>query len=572
MLSFRYNFYDITESDSDEEEIASNGLVINKVHETNEIGNAILSPLDSLICRSPESSPVPIVTAGGHNNDIESELTSPTQDNKSQSDTSYLQTDEDLQEIMVNLKIDSKLPKFNRLEFDRLVIPLRNTKDSNTLPNRITQNDLSSDQTTRLSSVASTKNLVSELISSISERFESLEMANNKEVARIINEKKVQEQERLARIEEERRRKEEEAKRLKEEEERQRLELIAKKKADDEKLRQEQLKAEQEAKKKEEAKKLQLKREAEEKAKEEEREANRNKYSTNFRKIEKIFLHYKEEIQLIKKDIVEPVKNIDKEQKKILSSHRRKINPKFGQLTNSNQQLIAVANELDNLISQTTAQPLMFKWILNFVAKAIVHQAENEVRVKPESALPLAKLALYLIQKFPDLKELLMARFVKKCPFVIGYTCSIETENGRTAMGWKRNSENKWEASTSYDERIGGMVTLFSVITRLDTMIPGSQNPWPLEYSWMMLARIANTPVAQLTNVHFIVLGSWWDAAALQFLQQYGNQSAKLMRLVGDDLTSSVADKKYVGAARLRILMEDWVSNNNITAFPEMDP
>ncbi|CAB4255164.1 similar to Saccharomyces cerevisiae YDL207W GLE1 Cytoplasmic nucleoporin required for polyadenylated RNA export [Maudiozyma barnettii] len=573
MLSFRYNFYDMIESDSDDEETTPSGLVINKVHASpsTQIRNEMLSPPASSFCRSPETSPVPITKT---DNDIRSELDLDQRNTKSntKSDASYLQTYKALQETMVNLKIDSKLPNFNNLGFNQLIIPSKDSKDTNVLHKGITQDEYVTNQATRSSSIGSTKYLVSELISSISERFESIEIANKKEVARILSEKKRKEQERIARIEEECKRKEEEARRLKEEEEHQRRELAAKKKADEERIKQEQLKAEQDAKKEEEARTLKLKKEAEEKAKEEVREANRNKYSTNFKNIEKTFLKYKEQIQIIKKEIVEPVKNIDKDQKKILSTHRRKINPKFGQLTNSNQQLIAVANELDNLISQTTSQPLMFKWILNFVAKAIVHQAENEVRVKPESALPLAKLALYLVQKFPDLKELLMARFVKKCPFVIGYTCSIDTENGRSAMGWKRNSENKWEASTSYDERIGGMVTLFSVITRLDTMVSGSQNPWSLEYSWMMLARIANTPVELLTNVHFIVLGSWWDATASSFLQRYGNQGAKLMRLIGDGLTSSVAEKKYVGAARLRILMEDWISNNNITAFPEMDP
>ncbi|KAG0658816.1 hypothetical protein C6P45_002068 [Maudiozyma exigua] len=553
MLSFRYNFYDIIDSDSkDKPEQKIDAFIANDSSSMHNNGS-VLSVIDKL----PVSTPLPLT--------IEETV-----------DSEFLEDEEtvtNLQDVMNNLRLEDKLPKINNDQLNSLVVQARKLENKNIETPRLpTPSNTTIEYQLNKSEIPLAKNIVNQLISSLNERFESLELSNKKEVDRVIQEKKRREVERLARIEAERKRKEEEEKRKKAEEERIKQEFEAKEKAEQERIKQEKLKAEKEAKKKEEAHKLELKKQAELKAQEEEREANRSKYTTNFKTIEKKFLHYKEQIHLIKKDIVEPVKQLDKEQKKILSGHRRKINPKFGQLTNSNHQLQAIANELQNLISQAEQHPLMFKFLLNFTAKAIVHQAENEVRVKPESSVPLAKLALFLIQKFPDLQELLMVRFVKKCPFVIGYTCSIDTENGRSAMGWKRNSVDKWEATTSYDERIGGMMTLFSVITRLDTMIPGLQNPWSLDYSWMILARIANTPAELLTNVHFIVLGSWWDAAAAHFLHAYGNQGAKLLKLIGDNLTSVVADRKYVGAARLRILMEDWVSNNNITSFPEMDP
>lgn len=553
MLSFRYNFYDMIDSDTDDElEQNIDGFIINDIKSSSNDQSSL-----SMVNNSPEPSPLPLTI-------------------DETNDSEFLEGDEtltNLQDITNNLKIDDKLPKIDINQLNNLIVQVRmlGNNDINT-PKLLTSGKSIAEHNLNRSEIPSPKNIVSQLISSLNEKFESLELANKKEIDRIIKEKKRKEQERLARIEAERKRKEEDEKRKKAEEEQIQRELEAKEKVEQERIKQEKLKAEQEAKKKEEAHKLELKKQAELKAQEEEREANRSKYTTNFKSIEKKFLHYKEQIKLIKRNIVEPVKQLDKEQKKILSGHRRKINPKFGQLTNSNHQLQAIANELQNLISQAQQQPLMFKFLLNFTAKAIVHQAENEVRVKPESSVPLAKLTLFLMQTFSELQELLMARFVKKCPFIIGYTCSIDTESGRSAMGWKRNSENKWEATTSYDERIGGMMTLFSVITRLDTMIPGLQNPWPLDYSWMILARIANTPVELLTNVHFIVLGSWWDAAAAHLLHAYGNQGSKLLKLIGDNLTSAVADRKYVGAARLRILMEDWISNNSITSFPEMDP
>lgn len=554
MFAFRFNFNDIILSDSEEDE----KLVV-----------GIESTEGSSPCKTPEVTPADFTIVNGTSDDeLDNipQLKLPRKKSamgKEEHTTTALQLDENLQQLLLNLNLDSKLP---RLGSSKLFLPKKGefyTGDSvisrKDKPVEVTRKNQAQD-------------IVSDLIDSFNTKFESLELANRREVRTITDEKKREEEERLRRFEEERIRAEQEAKRLKDEEEQKKRELQAQQKREAEEAKQRKLKEEQEAKRKDDENKLKIKKEAEEKVRAEEVEANRNKYTTNFKNIEKTFWHYKEQIVLIKTDIVEPVKKLDKEQRSLLSRHKRKINPKFGQLTNSNQQLFAVLNELEGLIVQTSSHPLMFKWILNFVAKAIVHQAENEVRVKPESALPLAKLSLYLMQKFPDLIELLMARFVKKCPFVIGFTCNIDTEKGLFNMGWKRNSDNKWEASTAYDERMSGMITLFSVITGLDSMVPQMENPWSFQYSWMLVARIANTPLKLITNVHFVVLGAWWDAVALQFLQRFGNQAGKLMKLIGDQLTSAVADRKYVGAARLRILMEDWTTNNTIKAFPVMDP
>lgn len=569
MFAFRYSLDDILNSDSDDEFVDAEKPVLNDVQGDASPSSqpAVLHHTVSPVLRSPESSPLPPTVP---QEEVTNNLMG-VPDLKLSTDTDSSngeEEEENIQTMMASLQLNAKLPRFSDKQ-PRLIVYHHKPEKCTESENQIVQSSRSASPSHETSQ---TKDIISELISSVGANFEQLQTYNQRVVNTVLAEKKAKEEERLRRIEEERKRKEAEEKRIREEEERKRKQIEAEKKAAEERAKQEKLKQEEEAKKKDAAEKLAKAKKAEAKKKEEELAASRGKYTTNFTNIEKTFMRYKEQIATIKREIVEPVKKLDKEQKNLVARHKRKINPKFGQLTNSNQQLQSVANELQNLIQQTASNTLIYKWILNFTAKAIVHQAENEVRVKPESALPLAKLALYLIQTFPDLKPLLMARFVKKCPFVIGFTCSIETEQGRTNMGWKRNSDDKWELSTSYDERISGMMTLFAVITRLDTMVPGQANPWSFEYSWMLVARICNTPLNLLTNVHFVALGAWWDATAHQFLQKYGNQGAKLLRLLGDQLTSAVADRKYVGAARLRILMEDWVSTNNITAFQEMDP
>ncbi|QLQ81921.1 hypothetical protein HG537_0G01750 [Torulaspora globosa] len=407
--------------------------------------------------------------------------------------------------------------------------------------------------------------MLSAIESSFSSRLEALERENKRQVERIKLVKRQKEEERQRREQEEKRKREEEERRKREEEalRRRKLEEEAKRKEEAERLKKQQEEAEA---KKEEAKK---KAQEQEKLKQ---EAIRSKTVSDFGLIEQKFRKYKDKIVSIKRDIIEPVKNADSALKTLLSRHKRKVNPKFGQLTNSYTQLQNIQRELCSLVDQTRDNQLAFLWILNFIAKAMVHQAETEVRVKPESALPLGKLAVNLMVQYPELKELLMARFVKKCPFVIGYTCSIDNESGRQDMGWKRKADDKWEEDTFYDERMGGMVTLFAVITRLplpQEHITTQTHPMPISNSWHMVARIANTPINLLTNSHFVVLGFWWDAAASEFVQAYGNQGTKLLQLIGEDLTASVAERKFVGAARLRILLEEW-HTTGIKTFPEL--
>lgn len=409
-------------------------------------------------------------------------------------------------------------------------------------------------------------NLRESLAKSILMKLETLERDNAERVQEVKNEKERIRMEQQ-RIEEEQKRKAEEQARIKREEAeklRQRAEMERKQQLEEQKRKEAERKRLEEERRKQEAAEKELKAQE---------EAKKVFGLTNFTKVEDFFKHYKHRIKAIKSEIVEPVKK-DTSLKSILSKHKRKINPKFGQLTNSEQHLATIFSELSSLVDETKANQLGYQWILNFIAKALVSQAETEVRVKPESALPLGKLALNLLARYPELLDFLMARFVKKCPLVIGFTCNINSEEGRYKMGWKRAQNDTWEEETSYDERMGGITTLFSVITRLPLpleIISSQAHPLPIVHSWQMLARIANTHTDLLTNTHFVVLGSWWDAAATQFVQAYGNQARKLMSLLTNDLTNAVAERKYVGAARLRILSEDYETSGTLKSFPEMN-
>lgn len=414
------------------------------------------------------------------------------------------------------------------------------------------------------------KRSVAQDISHITGHFERLliqQQRDAKEVIRRYNdakekallEKKRREEEKAAiRAAEEQRRRDEELKRQQQEEERKRQEKLRKERED----AAAKLKAEEERKRKED----------EQKRQEEERKKAESKRAhgvTNFRSVEAEFITYKTHIEEIKNTVVTPV-NSNAELKKAVGALKRKINPKFGQLTNSFAQLNIVATEVIALVASAKPNEMAFKWILNFIAKAVVAQAETEVTVKPTAALPLARLADRLLDEIPEFEYFLTARFVKKCPFIIGYTCAIDSEEGRRRMGWKR-SQSKWEDEVKYEERVAGICSVWAVITRLKPAAQQKHTRYSINAAWSFLARLLNTQAEVLSNVHFVIASNWWEACSEPFLSAFGRQAMKLLRLLVEGATVAVKGRKFPASTRLALLGEEWMQIGNMNQLKEME-
>lgn len=288
---------------------------------------------------------------------------------------------------------------------------------------------------------------------------------------------------------------------------------------------------------------------------------------TNFAEVEKEYRKYLDNISVIKTSVVMEVDK-DPQLKRQVGSVKRKINVRMGQLSNSMTQLRDITRVLLTQINSCKTNLLGYNWILNFVAKAIVSQAETEVTVKPAAALPLARLAVALMDQAEDLYYYLSARIIKKCPLVIGYTSRLDTEQGRLDMGWKRR-DDVWEPEVKYEERVGGILCLWAVMARLETA-----RKYPLftqEAQWRFLARIFNTEKKLVADVHFVVLCNWWEAAAQSFVLAYGSQAKKLLNLAYTKFVALGSPKKYAAATRLQVLGEDLFQRNNFNILKEME-
>lgn len=319
--------------------------------------------------------------------------------------------------------------------------------------------------------------------------------------------------------------------------------------------------AEERAKKEAEEK---AKKEAEEIAKKEQLE-KKNKVTTNS-DIAKEYLKYKNMIEKIKIEINEPV-NKNSTYKLQCQQLKRHIRPKLGQLNDSRGKLITIYREILDAIQGCRNVPLVFSWVLNYYSKALIDQAEAEVSASINRALPLAILTASLLGHLPELYDYLVARFVKKCPMIIGFSCGIDTVEGITRMGYRRSSDGTFETQEKVADRVSGIVALWSALTIAQPLDQGCVSPISAADGWKMLARLANTPKDLLINLHFTVASTWWDVGSEQLRNQYGKQGIKLLQLLSRPWPASVSDKKYPAALKLMIQGEEWQKTGQLKSL-----
>lgn len=283
--------------------------------------------------------------------------------------------------------------------------------------------------------------------------------------------------------------------------------------------------------------------------------------------VQKELLGYREKIVKIKNDVKLKLDS-SPDIKKAVTPIRRKLTVKLGQLSNSMKQLNDVTNEIVAAMEPAKPHKLAFDWLLNFLAKKIVEQAETEVTTQPQAGVPLGRLAINLIRQLPGLEYYLSARFVKKCPFVIGYTGNIDTEEGRERMGWKR-IDGKWESEVKYEERMGGIFTVWAVACREND--PKDLTFFSMASQWRFVARLLNTEESLLSGVHFTVASSWWEASAAHFAHLYGKQGMKIIALLATKWASIGKAKSFPAATRLAVLGEEYVETRAFKGLKEME-
>jgi nucleoporin GLE1 len=209
------------------------------------------------------------------------------------------------------------------------------------------------------------------------------------------------------------------------------------------------------------------------------------------------------------------------------------------------------------VLDENTPRP--YAYLLSHLSKAIIKQAESEVSAKVEAAFPLARVIVgLLIRGHGALGEVLFARLVKKCPWVVPYypskqpvspsvrpkqSFADEQDQSREAYE-KSTGRGSDESKADYISRMGGIATLYFAIlqTPLASLVRGlPATPTPKELpnlihsslrpiaSWAWLANSLRDPMPAMEPIAHLV-SSWIETTGYDTVKRYGDkQSGKIL-------------------------------------------
>lgn len=206
--------------------------------------------------------------------------------------------------------------------------------------------------------------------------------------------------------------------------------------------------------------------------------------------------------------------------------------------------------------------PSLFLYLLNIFGKAIISQFVNEASARPETADPVGVTAVFVFaeQRFlwrgKSLIDILLAKFRVVCPVVFGYNGNEKYEEGRKRLGWHKEG-GSWVAEQQHFDRMTGLGAGFAAISLRNFGKSAKINPFPPPYYWAAMARIVNTPPAEVSNTQAIVLKAMIQHYEGKFLNAYGSTALAALRLALIDFPAKVPEaNKRPAIASLQVLAQ----------------
>ncbi|KAG0254433.1 hypothetical protein DFQ27_006836 [Actinomortierella ambigua] len=237
--------------------------------------------------------------------------------------------------------------------------------------------------------------------------------------------------------------------------------------------------------------------------------------------------------------------------RKQVNAIKRDMVPAVGQLVNKRTSIIECYNELMDAFGR--ARQLgeeAYIWILYFTAKTFVIQAETEARINAGLMYQYAHVIVLLMQKHPTFLDVLMARFVKKCPYVTPVYPVADDKMTREEYLKKLayvQKDGKWEDEAEYMARQSAIFALYCAI--MQTKPLQGNNLYPISHGWTWMARILNMPPRSITpNLIDVFL----DICGPAFTETYRGQALKVLQLVFEEFLSLIPKKGAPGTSRLK--------------------
>ncbi|PKC66354.1 hypothetical protein RhiirA1_459836 [Rhizophagus irregularis] len=216
---------------------------------------------------------------------------------------------------------------------------------------------------------------------------------------------------------------------------------------------------------------------------------------------------YRQYLKLINDNIAK-----DPQLKQASLDSRKNITLALNTLTNDRTKIIDIASRLDRMFKTAQNNQRLYYFLLNYTAKGIVKHAEVDVLSNEAAAFPFAHVSVLVSTEHSDFMEkFMMARFVKKCPYV------LPRYYARLSVGIKilMILGNKWATNKMKKK------THISKGYRI--------NPYSMDHAWIWLARLLNLPPQKITP---FLLYTFLKVAGAQVVQVYKGQATKILYVI----------------------------------------
>ncbi|KAH9988967.1 GLE1-domain-containing protein [Xylariaceae sp. FL0662B] len=215
---------------------------------------------------------------------------------------------------------------------------------------------------------------------------------------------------------------------------------------------------------------------------------------------------------------------------------------------------------VEGAMRNETQLPSLFIYLLNHLSKAIINQFINECGAQPKTADPIGVITAMIFSnkaylwRGKTLIDILMAKFRVACPVLFGYRGSEKTEQGRLRLGWKRDGSG-WITEQQHIDRMKGLGVGYAAISLRDFSKSPNTNPWPPSKYWTSMARIVNTPPAEISNTQCVVLRAMIEIYEDRFLHFYGSAAIAALRKALVEFPNK-ATVKTPGVTGLQVLAQ----------------
>lgn len=188
----------------------------------------------------------------------------------------------------------------------------------------------------------------------------------------------------------------------------------------------------------------------------------------------------------------------------------------------------------------------------------MINQFINECGAQPKTADPIGVVVAMVFSKEvylwrgKSLIDILMAKFRVACPVLFGYRGSEKTEQGRLRLGWKKGPGG-WVLEQQHVDRMKGLAAGYAAISLRNFSASKNTNPWPPSKYWTAMAKIVNTPPAEISNTQCVVLRSMIETNEERFIQFYGSAAIAALRKALKELPSKAVEQTP-GVKGLKVL------------------